>query len=137
VVQERYERLVDLVSDIAWQQNRGFEGREVEVLVSTGEGRKDAATERLTGRARDNRLVHFTPGSASVRPGDLATVRVTYAAPHHLVSDAPVSSVRRTRAGDVWEARTARPTTAVSLGLPGVGLPSDSAAVAVPACAGA
>jgi tRNA-2-methylthio-N6-dimethylallyladenosine synthase len=135
VVQERYERLVELVSDIAWQQNRGFEGREVEVLVSTGEGRKDAATERLTGRARDNRLVHFSPQSASVRPGDLATVRITHAAPHHLVSDSPVTSVRRTRAGDAWEA--ARRTSAVPLGLPGVGPPSDTASVALPACAGA
>jgi tRNA-2-methylthio-N6-dimethylallyladenosine synthase len=123
VVQERYERLVALVSDIAWQENRKVEGREVEVLVSTGEGRKDAATERLSGRARDNRLVHFTPGQASVRPGDLATVRVTYAAPHHLVSDAPVIAVRRTGAGDAWEASNAPRSNAVSLGLPGVGVP--------------
>jgi tRNA-2-methylthio-N6-dimethylallyladenosine synthase len=123
VVQERYERLVALVSDIAWQENRKLEGREVEVLVSTGEGRKDAATERLTGRARDNRLVHFTPGQASVRPGDLATVRVTYAAPHHLVSDAPVIAMRRTRAGDAWETSMAPRSNTVSLGLPGVGVP--------------
>jgi tRNA-2-methylthio-N6-dimethylallyladenosine synthase len=136
VVQERYERLVALVSDIAWQENRKLEGRHVEVLVSSGEGRKDAATERLTGRARDNRLVHFTPGQASVRPGDLATVRVTYAAPHHLVSDAPVTAVRHTRAGDMWEASTAPRLTAVSLGLPGVGAPPVSTGPSAAACAG-
>ena len=46
------------------QQNRALEGRMVEVLVATGEGRKDAETRRLSGRARDGRLVHFTPGRA-------------------------------------------------------------------------
>ncbi len=129
VVQERYERLVALVDDIAWQENRSLQGRDVEVLASTGEGRKDTQTERLTGRARDNRLVHFTPGDVPVRPGDLATVIVTYAAPHHLVADSGVQAVRRTRAGDAWEAQTAAPrSSAVSLGLPSVGPPTPAAA---------
>ena len=44
VVQERYERLVEVVNEIAWSENQAFEGREVEVLVAEGEGRKDAAT---------------------------------------------------------------------------------------------
>jgi tRNA-2-methylthio-N6-dimethylallyladenosine synthase len=106
VVQERYERLVEVVNDIAWQENQAFEGRQVEVLVAEGEGRKDGATHRLSGRARDNRLVHFTPGPDHVvRPGDMVTARITHAAPHHLVSDEPVVAVRRTRAGDAWEAR--------------------------------
>ncbi len=65
VVQERYERLVALADDIAWQENRRLEGRVVELMVSEGEGRKDEATHRLSGRARDNRLVHFTPVDAS------------------------------------------------------------------------
>ncbi len=131
VVQERYERLVALVNEITWRENQRFEDRELEVLVSTGEGRKDAATDRLSGRARDNRLVHFTPGDAVVRPGDLVTVQVTRAAPHHLVADAAVRSVRRTRAGDAWDARTAATSTAVSLGLPSVGVPAAPAAPAV------
>ena len=60
VVQERYERLVDPArSEISWQENRRQEGRAVEVLVAEGEGRKDGATHRLSGRAADNRLVHF------------------------------------------------------------------------------
>ena len=87
-------------------------GRTVELMVAEGEGRKDAATHRLSGRARDNRLVHFTPvdrgrSPGRRRPGDMVEVEVTYAAPHHLVADGPVRSVRRTRAGDAWEARTA------------------------------
>jgi tRNA-2-methylthio-N6-dimethylallyladenosine synthase len=126
VVQERYERLVALVNEIAWRENQRFEGREVEVLASSGEGRKDAATHRLSGRARDNRLVHFAPGEAVIRPGDLVTVQVTHAAPHHLVSDAAVRSVRRTRAGDASDARTAAASTAVALGLPTVGVPASA-----------
>ncbi len=129
VVQERYERLVALVNDIAWDENKRLVGRTVELMVAEGEGRKDAATHRLTGRAPDNRLVHFDGSSVpDVRPGDLVTVEVTYAAPHHLVSDAPVTSVRRTRSGDAWEARQGRPSgDGVLLGLPGVGVPEPLA----------
>jgi len=130
VVQERYERLVTLVNDIAWDENKKIVGRTVELLVSEGEGRKDAATHRLTGRARDNRLVHFTAVDhdgrpVDVRPGDMVEVEVTYAAPHHLVSDAPVKAVRRTRSGDAWETRNAAPQQGpgVMLGLPTVGAP--------------
>ncbi len=130
VVQHRYERLVALVNDIAWEENKSIVGRTVELLVAEGEGRKDAATHRLTGRARDNRLVHFTAVDhdghpVDVRPGDMVEVEVTYAAPHHLVSDAPVRSVRRTRSGDAWESRKAAPEQSggVLLGLPKVGAP--------------
>jgi tRNA-2-methylthio-N6-dimethylallyladenosine synthase len=131
VVKHRYERLVALVNDIAWAENRRLEGRVVELMVAEGEGRKDEQTHRLTGRARDNRLVHFSAVDADgspvdVRPGDVVEVEVTYGAPHHLVSDAPVRTVRRTRAGDAWEARTSAPArgNAVTLGLPTVGVPA-------------
>jgi tRNA-2-methylthio-N6-dimethylallyladenosine synthase len=127
VVQERYERLVALVEEIAWAENRAFEGRTVELMVSEGEGRKDASTHRLSGRARDNRLVHFTPvtsSSVEIRPGDVVEVEVTYGAPHHLVADGPVRSLRRTRSGDAWEARTASRPSGVPLGLPTVGAPA-------------
>jgi tRNA-2-methylthio-N6-dimethylallyladenosine synthase len=126
VVQERYERLVTLVNDIAWAENKKLVGRRVELMVAEGEGRKDAATLRLSGRSRDNRLVHFVEPVETVRPGDLVTVEVTYAAPHHLVSDAPVHAVRRTRSGDAWEARQGRVDApkAVLLGLPVVGVPA-------------
>ena len=129
VVQERYERLVALADDVAWDENKALVGHTLELMVAEGEGRKDGQTHRLSGRARDNRLVHFT--ATDVRPGDMVEVGVTYAAPHHLVADGPVRSVRRTRAGDGWEARTAAastpPTirTAVSLGLPKVGVPAS------------
>jgi tRNA-2-methylthio-N6-dimethylallyladenosine synthase len=59
VVQERYERLVALQERVSWEENRRLEGTVVEVLVTVGDGRKDEATGRLSGRARDGRLVHF------------------------------------------------------------------------------
>ena len=92
VVAERYQRLVELVDEIAWAENKKLHGATLEVLVAEGEGRKDETTQRLSGRARDNRLVHLA--ACDARPGDVATVRVTYAAPHHLVAD-EVLSVRR------------------------------------------
>ena len=116
VVQARYERLVALVNDIAWEENRKLEGIEVEVLVAAGEGRKDGATSRISGRARDNRLVHVNVGDAQPpMPGDLVTARVTYAAPHHLVAD-EVTDIRYRVARD-------RPS-GVALGMPSVGVPS-------------
>jgi tRNA-2-methylthio-N6-dimethylallyladenosine synthase len=132
VVQERYMRLVGLADQVAWDENKRLVGQTVELMVAEGEGRKDTATHRLSGRARDNRLVHFTPvdrdGSAvDVRPGDMVEVEVTYAAPHHLVADSPVQTVRRTRAGDAWENRTAQKPVGVSLGLPTVGVPAPLA----------
>jgi len=129
VVQERFERLVAVADEVAWAENRAQVGRRVELLVAEGEGRKDGATHRLSGRARDNRLVHFSPGVGDPpRPGDLVEVEVTYAAPHHLVSDAPLLALRRTRSGDAWQARTQQPAApaasrAVVLGMLTVGRP--------------
>ncbi|MGO4420827.1 MiaB/RimO family radical SAM methylthiotransferase, partial [Streptomyces sp. MCAF7] len=133
VVQERYERLVALQEEISWEENKKQVGRTVEVLVAEGEGRKDGATHRLSGRAPDNRLVHFARPEESVRPGDVVTVDITYAAPHHLLAEGPARGVRRTRSGDAWERRTAaeeKKPAGVMLGLPTVGAPP---AVAAPA----
>jgi tRNA-2-methylthio-N6-dimethylallyladenosine synthase len=129
VVQERYERLVALQEEISWAENKKQLGRTLEVLVAEGEGRKDEATRRLSGRARDNRLVHFTAPDVPVRPGDMVTVEVTYAAPHHLVADKPVLDVRPTRAGDAWEARQGQDAgqKGVALGMPSIGRPAQPA----------
>ena len=119
VVQERYVRLTALVEEIAWAENQRWEGRAVDVLVAEGEGRKDEATARFSGRAADHRLVHVARDLELdlPRPGDLVTAEVTYAAPHHLVADRMLA-LRRTRAGDAWEARQGR-----SVDVPGVLLP--------------
>lgn len=108
VVQERYERLVTLQDRISLEENHAQVGREVNVLISPAEGKKDAATHRLTGRAEDNRLVHveLSEGSETPRPGDIVTAVVTQAAPFYLLADSPGGAplrVRRTRAGDAWD----------------------------------
>jgi len=130
VVQERYERLVELQERISLEENHAQVGRRVEVLVAEGEGRKDGASRRVSGRAADNRLVHLAlpphvaeptvaddgdprlaehPDPDLPRPGDLVEVEVTYGAPHHLVADSGADggtfAVRRTRAGDAWAQR--------------------------------
>ena len=142
VVAERYERLAALVSEVALAENQALAGSEVEVLVAEGEGRKDGATHRMSGRARDNRLVHFTPAGTAPRPGDVVTTLVTRAAPHYLIADGAPVTVRRTRAGDAWQARAAAGEAAeaagaasglageegrVLLGMPAVGAPADRA----------
>jgi len=99
VVAERYQRLAALVEEVSLAENEAFTGREVEVLVAEGEGRKDGATHRLSGRARDNRLVHFAPGGTAPRPGDVVTTMVT-GAPRITWSPTAPQAVRRTRGGD-------------------------------------
>jgi tRNA-2-methylthio-N6-dimethylallyladenosine synthase len=120
VVQERYERLVEAVEDVAWSENKKLLGARVELLVAAGEGRKDERTHRMTGRARDGRLVHFA-GNSDVRPGDVVESEITYAAPHHLVADGALLSHRRTRAGDASEAGERPRTPGVLLGMPTIG----------------
>ena len=142
VVQERFLRLVALQDKVSWSENRSLEGRTVEVLVAPSEGRKDSETARMSGRARDNRLVHFAvpEGGDVARPGDAVSVDVTYGAPHHLVADGVLHggtyAVRRTPGGDAWAALqdAAVPgKPAVSLGMPSVGRPAATP-VAAPAC---
>lgn len=107
VVQERYERLLEVVNELAWDENKLQIGKRVEVLIGNSEGRKDDRTHRLTGRARDSRLVHInwpvelTPP----RPGDLVWAEVIDAKPYFLIADAGSNpEVKRTRAGDAFDA---------------------------------
>ncbi|OLO59441.1 tRNA (N6-isopentenyl adenosine(37)-C2)-methylthiotransferase MiaB [Actinomyces oris] len=96
VVKDRYRRLDALVRRIVHEENERQEGRVVEVLVAEGEGRRDSATARISGRAADNRLVHVALpeglgeddyAGGAPRPGDMVTVRVTHGAPHNLIAD--------------------------------------------------
>src|ERR1700754_2278534 len=127
VVQERYQRLVDLQEKISLEENTVQIGHTVELLVATGEGRKDATTARMSGRARDGRLVHFDPAGLAIRAGDIVTTTVTGAAPHHLIADGGPHTHRRTRAGDAHAAGE-KPRTGVGLGMPGVGVPAQQPA---------
>ncbi|HLL08505.1 MAG TPA: tRNA (N6-isopentenyl adenosine(37)-C2)-methylthiotransferase MiaB [Nocardioidaceae bacterium] len=138
VVQERYERLTELVERISLEENQRRVGERVEVLVSSVEGRSVdgrtvdgrtvPAAPRLTGRGPDNRLVHFRCARRDVRPGDLVTVQVTYAAPHHLIADGEPLAIRRSRTVATGAAGQTAPS--VLLGLPGVGEPATPAPTA-------
>lgn len=125
VVAQRYSQLIELQQRICEEDNAQLKGTRVELLVSENQGRKDGATERVTGRAKDNRLVHaaLPPTLAKKpRPGDFITADVTHGAPHHLVADSALAGghfeVRRTRSADLWEAGQAKPDNRVGLGLP-------------------
>ncbi|HEX6967481.1 MAG TPA: tRNA (N6-isopentenyl adenosine(37)-C2)-methylthiotransferase MiaB [Micromonosporaceae bacterium] len=133
-VQDRYDRLIAAVEEVTWAENRKLVGETVEVLVAVGEGRKDDRTGRMSGRARDGRLVHFTAGdlAGQIRPGDIVHTTITYAAPHHLNADGTPVAHRRTRAGDAYEAGRTPRTPGIMLGLPTVGAPPPAAAA--PAC---
>jgi tRNA-2-methylthio-N6-dimethylallyladenosine synthase len=108
VVQERYERLKVLQDRIAWEENQAVVGQRVNVLVATNEGRKDQRNHRLSGRAEDSRLVHFSvpEGAGEPRPGDVVTVLVTEAKPFFLLADGTSPDdyqLRPTRAGNAWD----------------------------------
>ncbi|MGA9873867.1 MAG: tRNA (N6-isopentenyl adenosine(37)-C2)-methylthiotransferase MiaB [Rhodococcus sp. (in: high G+C Gram-positive bacteria)] len=136
VVQERYIRLIALQEEIVLAANRELIGSEVEVLVATGEGRKNAATHRKSGRARDGRLVHFRAEEhqvAAIRPGDIVHTTITAAAPYHLIADAGVVAHRRTAAGDAYERGTLPKTAPIGVGL---GLPTIGAPEPVPVATG-
>ena len=46
-------------------------------------------------------LARMAPeGAERPRPGDIGTVEISYAAPHHLVADGGITGLRRTRGGD-------------------------------------
>jgi len=69
VVQERFDRLLALQERIGTEQAERQVGCTLELLVIEGSGKKDGATRRGSGRAPDNRLVHFAlPPVVSTRP---------------------------------------------------------------------
>jgi tRNA-2-methylthio-N6-dimethylallyladenosine synthase len=79
VVQERFERLIALQERISLEQNEASVGRTEEVVV---EGTSKKNLDRLTGRTRGNKLVHFDSDGAEA--GSFRTVQITSAHPHHL-----------------------------------------------------
>lgn len=133
VVQERYLRLLDAQNQISWDENKRLIASTVSLLVANDEGRKDGATERLSGRAEDGRLAHFSvpPGAGAPRPGDVVSVRVSEAKPFFLLADprdANDYSLRRTHSGDAWDRWQAEscavPATSPTPGVINLGMPT-------------
>ena len=93
-------------------------------MVAEGEGRKDAATHRLSGRAPDNRLVHFQAPATEIRPGDVAPSRSP--TPRRTTwSPTARAVVRRTRSGRRLGGahRRARSAPVSGSGMPSIGPP--------------
>jgi tRNA-2-methylthio-N6-dimethylallyladenosine synthase len=80
VCAERFEQLRVVVERSALARHRARIGRVEEVLVE-GPSKKDPTI--VTGRTRQNKLVHFAT-TAPIRRGAYALVEITAAAPHHL-----------------------------------------------------
>jgi tRNA-2-methylthio-N6-dimethylallyladenosine synthase len=76
VVQERFERLVELQERISLAHNEALVGSTVELLVE-GEGRKGG----VQGRTRTNKVVHV---AGSHVPGTFLDAEIVSAHPHHL-----------------------------------------------------
>ena len=96
VCRDRFARLRQVVERSALAHNQAREGRVEEVVVE-GPSKKDPSV--LSGRTRQNRLVHFVPPRA-LRPGSYAMVHVDRGAPHHLEGsfvDLVAEATHRTR----------------------------------------
>jgi tRNA-2-methylthio-N6-dimethylallyladenosine synthase len=97
VAQDRMARLTGVVERHALAKHTARVGR-TESLVVEGPSKKDPSV--LSGRTRQNKLVHFTPpATGAIAPGDRVDVRVTSAAPHWLRGEfvATLGAVRRAR----------------------------------------
>lgn len=80
VAGERFERLRVVVERSALLKHQARVGLTEEVLL---EGPSKRNPDVISGRTRQNKLVHFAPPHP-IRTGSYATVEVTRAAPHHL-----------------------------------------------------
>ena len=83
VAAERFERLRVVVERSALAKHEARVGRTEEILVE-GPSRKHPAV--LSGRTRQNKLVHFTPPHP-LRAGAYASVEITHGAPHLLLGE--------------------------------------------------
>jgi len=84
VIQERFARLVELVERLGLEANRPLVGRIFEVLVEEVSIKNP---DRLSGRTRSNKLVHF-PKRDGIGAGGFVQVRIDRATPHYLVGEA-------------------------------------------------
>ena len=80
VAGERFQRLKVVIDRSALRKHEARVGRREEVLI---EGPSKRNPEVITGRTRQNKLVHFAP-PFPIRTGSYAAVEVVRAAPHHL-----------------------------------------------------
>jgi tRNA-2-methylthio-N6-dimethylallyladenosine synthase len=92
IAAERFARLRIVVERSALAKHRARLGKTEEVLIE-GPSKRDPAV--LTGRTRQNKLVHFQAPESAPPAGSFAEVMVTTAAPHHLGGELVAMSERR------------------------------------------
>ncbi|MGH8909309.1 MAG: tRNA (N6-isopentenyl adenosine(37)-C2)-methylthiotransferase MiaB [Egibacteraceae bacterium] len=83
VVDERFTRLVQLTRALSAVSHARQVGRVAELLI---EGPSKTDARRMSGRTRENRLVHV-PVTLDALPGALVHARLTEAAAHYLIGE--------------------------------------------------
>ena len=91
--EERHQRLLGLVNEIADRRYQALVGRELEILV---EGPSKRNPERLTGRTRCNKIVVFE--GAERHRGQVMSIAVTRVGSFTLYGDPAIINLRDARA---------------------------------------
>ena len=114
----------------AWRRSPGrrtrrWSAQTVEVLVAEGEGRKDARTGRMSGRARDGRLVHFAPATGRADRARATSCTPPSPTPRRTTWSPTVRRRRTGAPGPATRPRRGRSRVPrVLLGLPTIGAPA-------------
>jgi tRNA-2-methylthio-N6-dimethylallyladenosine synthase len=83
VVDERFARLTQLTRTLSAASHARQVGRVAELLI---EGPSKTDAQRMSGRTRENRLVHV-PATPGTTPGALVNARLINAAAHYLIGE--------------------------------------------------
>jgi tRNA-2-methylthio-N6-dimethylallyladenosine synthase len=103
VMAARYNQLHKIQQEISKSENEKLIGQNIELLVSSNEGRHDVNENRMNGRSKDFRLTHFDNSAKLARAGDLVQVKVVEAYANHIVASSPIS-VKKTKGADAHAA---------------------------------
>ena len=103
VMAARYNQLHKIQQEISKSENEKLIGQNIELLVSSSEGRHDVNENRMNGRSEDFRLTHFDNSAKLARAGDLVQVKVVEAYANHIVASSPIS-VKKTKGADAHAA---------------------------------
>ena len=103
VMTARYNQLHKIQQVISKSENEKLIGQNIELLVSSNEGRHDVNENRMNGRSKDFRLTHFDNSAKLARAGDLVQVKVVEAYANHIVASSPIS-VKKTKGADAHAA---------------------------------
>ena len=76
---ERLHAVEELQKNVAFGINSAYLGREEAVLVESIKSPEDEPTDRVTGRTRTMKLVHFNAERGAIANGDLVDVAITRA----------------------------------------------------------